>query len=508
MLRQKTRIIKTPILGLNKKVDALQLNEQFVVDVKNIDFKLEGIRKRKGYINFTNTPENLIRLCNFYFHNGKLFLGFTPTRLTKYNINTKIFEPIGTATYSETDYIIYDVGLDSLFFTNNIDKVKYYTPVMQNFEDVPGLDDCEPGGVEVTKAKSLCVFENFLILANTEENSVNYPTRVRWSRYRDYTKWKNEIDGTGMAGYVDLEEETTPIVALVPLRDWLIVFKEDCAYAMKFVGAPYVFVVEKVLSDIGLLAPLSYVVYQNTIFFVGNNNIYMFNGSNVVPIGDNVVDYFFKNLKFEYKNAIRMIIDEKEQMLYIFYPSLNTETLCCDRALVLNLETKGWTEYDVINLLDVIETNFYSSLTWQDVLTPWDTTLSTWEGSKENLKEFIVFSNTENKLYLFEGDTDLEDFGYEFSFTTKIFNFENIIQVKRLLEISLLGEQVDNLNVIVFYGDDPFNLNNFQEFEVNNNTILCDISAKYFQFKFVLKRYDLYFNLVSFYFKFIERGLR
>lgn len=508
MLRQKTRINKTPILGINKKVDILQLNEQYVVDARNIDFNLDGITKRTGYLLLNTQNEMIIRLCEFYFYNEQFLLGFTPTRLTKYNMQTKVFEPIGTNTYSETDYIVYDMGFNALFFTNNQDRVKYYTPAMQDFEDVPGLDDCEPGGVNLTKAKCLCVFENFLILANTEEDEVYYPTRVRWSRYRDYTKWKNEIDTTGMAGYLDLDEETTSIIALVPLKDWLVVFKEDCAYAMKFVGTPYVFVVEKILTDIGLLSAFSYTVHQDIVFFVGNNNIYMFNGNSIIPIGDSVAEYFFKNLKLEYKDAIRMIVDEKKQRLYIFYPSVNVETKSCDRALVFNIETKGWTEYDVPSLLDIIPTTLYSSLTWQDILTPWDATTGTWEEQAEGLKKKIVFSNFDKKLFLLEGQTDTEEYNYEFYFTTKVFSFENLIQVKRLLELSFLGEDVENLKVVIFYGDDAFNLNNFQEFDISDNKILCDISAKFFQFKFVLKRYDLFFKLVSFYFRFLERGFR
>lgn len=503
MLRPKTKIISIPFLGLNKKVDPLQLNEKYFFDVRNVDFTLNGIKKRPGYKFLCQQNEPIIRFCNYDFVQGEYLLGFTKTKLLRYNANSNIFEQVGTASYSETDYISFDTGFGSVFFTNNIDRVKYWNFSMQNFEDVPGLDDAEPGGINVTRAKSVCVFENFLILANTQENGENYPTRVRWSRYRDYSVWKNDEDGTGMAGYIDFNSEPSEIVAIVPLRDLLVVFKTDCVYVMKFVGSPFVFVTEKVLDDIGLIAPLGYTILLDSIVFVGNDNIYSFNGSSVSPIGDVVFEYFLNTFDRNKSNYLRMFSDVANKKVYLFYPEQNKEY--CSLGLVFNLELKSWTLYDIV-LYDIAKTELSYSWTWQEITDRWDEINKSWAETQTILNEFVIFSS-ENKVFFLGDGGDFETIGM-FYVITKIFSFDNLLQVKRLFEVNFIGTNLNYLKLTVYYGDEPYLLNNSQVFYSDTTgKIQCDISAKFFQFK-IETIGDINFSINSIYFRFSERGLR
>lgn len=504
MLRPKTKILNPPFLGLNKKIDALYLNDQFFWESRNVDFKLNGITKRPAYKILCQQQEPIIKFCEYNFSQGEFLLGFTKNKLLKYNANNNVFEQVGSVTYSNTDYLSVDTGFNSVFFTNNIDRVKYWNYLMQNFANVPGLDDAEPGGVNVTRAKCLCVFENFLVIANTQENGERYPTRIRWSRYRDYSVWKNNIDGTGMAGYLDLNSEPTEIVALVPLNDLLVVFKKDCVYVMKFVGSPFVFVVEKVVEDIGLLAPLGYTVLYDNIVFVGSDNIYNFNGSVITPIGDMVFDYFLNTFDIEKTNYVRMFFDETAKKVYLFYPEKNKDY--CSLALVFNLEIKSWTLYDII-LYDIVKTNLSYAWLWQDTIESWDEIQRTWEETQTVTEELVIFSSQNSVNFLGEGRDD--NFSFKnFYFITKIFSFDNLFQVKRLLEINLLGSNLNYLKVVVFYGDRPYALNNSQVFYCDTEgKIQCDISAKFFQFK-IEAIDDIKFSISGFYFRYLERGLR
>lgn len=510
MLRPKTKIVSLPFLGFNRQVDVLQLNEKYFVDCNNIDFLLNGVRKRRGYQVFCDQTEDyIIRFANYFFSTGYYLLGFTKTKLVKYDTATNSFAPIGTNTYSSTNYLCYANGFNTIFFTNNIDRVKYWNVTMNDFEDVPGLNDAEPGGIDVSRAKCLVVFENFLMLADTIETGERYATRIRWSRYRDYTLWKNNVDGTGMAGYIDLQSEPSPIQALVPFGNYLFAMKTNCIYGLRFVGSPYVFIVEKLVDDIGLIAPFGYTYYQNMLVFLGNNNVYMFNGSSVIPIGDTIKEYLFNTLNYNRINAVRMFSDVTRNLIFLFYPTSQADDEYCNACLVFNTELKSWTKYD-IELTDAILGQQTTDWTWDTTAQSWDITTRTWEEAQTGGGSFIVFSNPKKlKVYnLLDGNDDTV-FNYEFYLLTKHFSFENTIQVKRLLEITLFGHSLENLRVRIYYGDDPFFLTNMQEFDVGaDGKIQCDISAKYFQFRFELKNKDKNFNLVGYQLRYSERGLR
>lgn len=510
MLRPKTKIVRTPFLGINRRVSEIELNEQFFWDCRNVDFHLNGVRKRIGYEYFCDqdTDDPIIRLCNYFYGAGYSLMAFTKTRLKKYDAASNSFVNIGTNTYSSTTYLAYDTGFNSLFFTNYIDRVKYYKPDLTDFTDVPGLDDAEPGGVDVSKARCLAVFENFLVLGNTLENGEYYKTRIRWSRYRDFTQWKNNADGTGMAGYLDLASEPTEIVQLVPFGNLLVVFKQNAIYGLRFVGSPYVFVVEKLVDDIGLIAPFGYTLYLNSIVFLGNDNIYMFNGSNIVPIGDNITTYFFNTANLNRAVAIRMFADHVNHLIYLFYPTSNASDDYCDRCLVFNTELKSWTIYD-IQMTDITIGLKTTDWTWDTTALPWDSMSRTWEETQTGAGTYKIFAAPLLGKVLSFGEKDYTDLGYEFYLATKHFNFDNILQVKRLYEIRLFGQGLDNLRLRVYYGDNPFYLPYYQDFDVPADGVIhCDISAMYFQLRFELKNYDKAFNLTNYSFRFSERGLR
>lgn len=509
MLRPKTRIIKTPFLGVNKVVDPLQLNEQYFVDSQNVKYTLKGITKREGYVPFCDMPDNewFIRFAEYYAGPVYYLLAFTRTKLMKYDSSPNTFQQVGTNTYSSTNYICYATGFNSIFFTNNIDRVKYWKFEMEEFDDLPGLNDAEPGSINVSRVYTLATFENFLILANTTENAERYPTRVRWSRYGDYTLWKNNPDGTGMAGYLDLQNEPTPIISLIPFYNFLLVFKTNCAYALKFVGTPYIFVVEKILET-GLFAPFAYGFYLNNLVFVGEDNIYFFNGSSLTPIGDLIKDYFFNTVNFNRKEMIRLFVDEKQHLVFLFYPTANAYDDYNDRCLVYNIELKAWFVYD-IEMTDILTGKKSTDWTWDTTAQSMDTVARSWDEAQTGEGTYILFSApTKNKVYSIQGAQDI-DFDYPYRCSTKHFVFENLIQIKRLYEIVVIGQGVENLQVKVNYGDNFLFLPNSQTFDIpEDGKIQCDISAKVFQFEFILKNKTQNFVLNSFYCRFLERGLR
>src|SRR4029077_2402588 len=109
--------------------------------------------------------------------------------------------------------------------------------------------------------------------------------RVRWSAINNANSWT--ADPTTLAGYQDLLGEGGWIQKIVGGEQGGYVIQEHAIWRMTFVGSPLIFQFDKVKTGIGAYAPQSVVSFQGMIFFLANDGFYMFDGSNIIPIGLN-----------------------------------------------------------------------------------------------------------------------------------------------------------------------------------------------------------------------------
>jgi hypothetical protein len=78
--------------------------------------------------------------------------------------------------------------------------------------------------------------------------------------------------------------------------------------------------------------------------FIGNDNVYLYDGSRPVPIATNrVADYFFSNLRYAAKEHVVGFHDRTNWNVYWWYPSIfNGETTTLDRFIVYNYRSDKW----------------------------------------------------------------------------------------------------------------------------------------------------------------------
>jgi len=508
-------MLKMPFQGVNYKVDPYFLEDNFFAELYNTDVDIDGLTKRPGFKTFCPQPadDRIIRFLNYHYSGvGFYLMGFSPTKLYKFN-GTE-FEQVGEKTFEQTSHISCDTGFDNIFFTNNkAEKPKYWNVTMTDFDDIPGLTDIEPGNIELNSCHNLAVFKNFVVLAQTVEDNVYYPTRIRWSRYNDFTNWKNNPDGSGMAGYFDLLQEASPVVRMLPLKDYLVIYKPDCIYIMRFVGTPYIFVVEKIVEGIGLLDYNAICSFLDTHLFVGRDNIYIFTGSTIQPIGDLIIEKFYEELNYERVNEIFCYPDIVNKKVYIFYPTTSSDG--CNKCLVYNYILKSWSIYEIPFGIDMIYTSKSFDVTWDSVGVGWDGMGRTWEEQQIGGGRYLILTTTGNKIINFD-EKDVDDDVYTilvYNIKTKIFDFGLPHNIKRLLEIRILGKVKRGLKLLVNYGDEIPLLAYSREFEVpENGVIQCDISAKFFQIEFYEEtntdNYNKTFEISNLQLRWVERGLR
>lgn len=121
-----------------------------------------------------------------------------------------------------------------------------------------------------------------------------YPRRVAWSDREDYNNW-NFSDPTNTAGFLDLETNSRIIMATA-VREGVLLWTEDEAWLMRFVGLPYVYGIERIGFGCGLLSPRSFATYAGRCVWMGQEGFWIYDGGYVKPLPCDVGSYVFQNI--------------------------------------------------------------------------------------------------------------------------------------------------------------------------------------------------------------------
>lgn len=137
-------------------------------------------------------------------------------------------------------------------------------------------------------AKYLIPFFSHLVLAHVYAGGVSMPYRVQWSDTGNPEVWSG-----GNSGFVNLGDTPGAITGLAPSLDRLYVYKRDAIYEVAYVGYPDIFTFAEVTHRVGLLAPRSLCFYENVHFFLGTDNVYMFDGRELRALGTPILPFLF-----------------------------------------------------------------------------------------------------------------------------------------------------------------------------------------------------------------------
>ncbi len=140
--------------------------------------------------------------------------------------------------------------------------------------------------VNITKAKYVENYNNYLFLANVTVGSTYYPTRIYWSNLQDTSTWLP-------TSFIEVSlNDGQQITGLKVLGDNLIVFKTRSIYVLSFTGDPDVpFILQgggKANSDVGCVAAFSIQEVQNGLMFLSYDGLYYFDGSNADKVSDRI----------------------------------------------------------------------------------------------------------------------------------------------------------------------------------------------------------------------------
>jgi hypothetical protein len=321
------------------------------------------------------------------------------------------------------DYILEQTAINPWWIITNFkDNIKKWT----------GTGNLADLGGSPPKAKIVCEFKGYLVIAYTVEGGNTYPQRVRWSDRGSPENWS-----TGNANYATLTGADY-IQKMVAFKgDYLVVIKERSTWIGAVSGSSTVFDFNK-RADVGTSAPNTVETIGDEIIFLGWDDIYAFNGINYQAIGISIAkELFDKTSPSEMHRSFAIVIEENNEY-WLFVPRVGE--IYPSVVWCYNYLYGKWTWY-LFN--DFITMYGYYFREENMIIGDLEGTI----GEQDyDIGSRTIMSNAPTNLfgssdgYIYEyNNTEHNDNGVAIDswFETKDYNFTNLIRRQRILRLDV-----------------------------------------------------------------------
>jgi hypothetical protein len=199
-------------------------------------------------------------------------------------------------------------------------------------------------------------FKNRVWIANIFEGGQQCRQRIRWTELGDLDDFTN-------GGYLDLPYVKGEIKRLVPLGDFLVAFFDDAIYVGRqtnLLNLPLSF--QKLeTGGVGLLGMRAVTSWIDSLFFVGQDDIYALSPNGLAPIGTPIVKRSIVEVAPTRHWKICAATDLLNDRVLFGFPKDTNEI---EAIWSFNYKTKAWTWED-INCHMLATNSWVNSLTWE-----------------------------------------------------------------------------------------------------------------------------------------------
>ncbi len=241
--------IHLPSLGLAVDKPAEYIDSRAAVNIKNIEFNRNILRKRVGTAPLGSTlGERIQRLFELRVGIETRMFRVGLTDVEVYNKTTNVWTSVATADLTGTDADPVDVAFPVLageavaVYTNNIDAIKKCR--------IAGMDAVLGGSPP--KCKYLQAFGPYLVLLNVTDVGTNFPNRVQWCDTGNPESWTP--GGASNAGSIDLLDDSEGITGRGMFGAYITVHKPRSIYLGQFVSTSSVINFSRRATGIGAAA--------------------------------------------------------------------------------------------------------------------------------------------------------------------------------------------------------------------------------------------------------------
>jgi len=239
-----------------------------------------------------------------------------------------------------------------------------------------------------TKVRQIMVYPNsrqVVAFGCSDYGGIFNPMMVRWSSDLYPGSWDHlDTHRPGISGYQILSTGSE-IIGACRSKMEVLIWTDAAIYKMDWLGpeSEYgVFRFSELASNISIMGPLAYVASADSIYWMGDRNFYVYNGT-ISAIPCSVLNYVFGDLNYSQREVIFSASNNEFNEITFFYPS--GESLEPDRYVTYNYSEDLWT-------IGTMERT-----AWSD------------SGLREKPQAAAIYSSDDNTSKIYEQETGWEE---------------------------------------------------------------------------------------------------
>jgi len=370
--------------GVVKDLEPGEVGSDRWTDVSNFQFQ-EGFTRRVGGYDAYADPPTVAPL--FCFH--------TTDQSTNYWIycgQNTVYVTNGTTHHDITPALGLNVAPAGNWTACSLNGI----PVLCNGINRPFYWDLNtsnaclylPGWPSNATCGAICSYKFHLIAMDITQASVRYQDTVWWSEGAAPgalpQDWVPASDND--AGDVQLADTPGVILDAKPLRDTLMVYKENSTYALQYVGGQFVYTQRKVFLNQGVFAKNCIAEIDGEHWVFTGTDVIRHNGQQSVSVvQDKVKNTLIDSIDVVYKDYCCVAQIHSQSQFWICIPTQGSISL--DKAYVINTKTNEVGIRDLPNILYVgrglVDQDLFSTL-WSTDSQAWELDLTFWNQQSFN----------------------------------------------------------------------------------------------------------------------------
>lgn len=212
--------------------------------------------------------------------------------------------------------------------TNGVDTPQIYKG--SSFANLTGL------GSEFTYLKFFARVTPFMLGIGSSQGDDWY----HWCDEDDVEDWV--LTTANQAGNKQMRDLDSPLMAAIEFNDQSVaVFTLNRMYAISYIGPPFLFGDELLVSECGAVGPQAVKKIGQLVYGFGPQYIWVTDGTSRRIISDNAVsDYIYSDLNRTYQSKVVAQFLASEQAVAFYYPGAGAEWP--NKGVVYNLKNESW----------------------------------------------------------------------------------------------------------------------------------------------------------------------
>ncbi|TXH55202.1 MAG: hypothetical protein E6Q97_09290 [Desulfurellales bacterium] len=240
-----------------------------------------------------------------------------------------------TATDGFWDFVTYG----TLVIASN------YNDDIQCF-DIASSTEFELMSATAPRCRRMAIVQNFLVCYDTVDIDGAVGYRVRWSPLADPRGVWGSILAT-QTDFQDIYGGDYSNAYIAPINEYGVIVQGRALWRMDYVGGDKIFEFNPVDKGRGSLLPRTCITNGRSVFFLGEDGFYEYDGASLISIGNEKIDKtFFAMMDQTYDYHMSTTVDPLRKLVIWAFPDTNAENGECNRLACFSWANRRWTTID------------------------------------------------------------------------------------------------------------------------------------------------------------------